>query len=1311
MRCVLALLCLIWPFALAAQDADEDRGFLIGLLESSLGGEGRTVRIDGFAGVLSSTATIEQITVADTEGVWLTLENVAINWNRSALFRGAIDISELSAARVDLPRLPVVAPNAAPAPEATPFALPDLPASLQIGQMRIDRVSLGAPVLGEAAAFALSGAASLAGGAGDATLQAQRLDGQAASFDVLARYANDTRALTLDLDLQEAAGGLISGLLNVPDRPSVDLKITGDGVLSDFAAQLDLRTDDTPRLAGALQLQSEADGPMAFDVDLGGDVTALFLPQYADFFGPDVQLTAAGNQDGNGALTLDTFDLRTRVLQLAGQAALNPDGWPTLLDVTGEIEDPTGTSVLLPVSGDDTRIDRADLSVQFDASDGDALTARVDVRGLDRVDAQADALVMQLNGTLSGDVNAIGSVETRIALAATGLGLSDPALARAVGTVVRGNLSVTYTEAMPLRLGDMALTGADWAVRGDATIDSFSDAFRTEFDVALDTPDLTAFADLAGLDLTGAGTLSATGNAALGGFFDVAVAGETRDLAIGIAQADALLTGATTLDMAARRDETGTYLDRLMLENEALSADVTATLQTGASTARYALRLDDAGRVTDAVSGPLTIDGTAQQSGDVWDVAAALAGPLAASADVEATIAPARTEIDLKAALPDIAQLVPQVQGSALVTANAVQQDGVWDFTSDTKGPYSSTATISGRFADNTLSADYSVALPNIAPLAPGVSGPIALDGNVQQMADGWEFGTEFTGPYTSAGTVSGAYKAAKLTAAFDVGLPNVAPLAPGITGPLALNGTVRQTDAGWAVDTDIEGPYRSTGTLSGTYAPDNLSARYALQLPNVGALVPQLNGAASVTGTAQQVPRGFDIAADLTGPAGTTARVAGLVGSDGQLALDANGQAQLGLANPFIEPRNIAGVANFDLTVDGPPALSSVNGQITTQGTRLAAPNLPLSFDDISGAVRLNGGQAVIDITAGVTEGGAIDIDGPITLSGGYPAQIDVGLNAVTVTDGAIYTSTLDGDVSLRGALTGGARIAGTVNVGETNVQIPASGISTFGSIPDITHIGATRPVMRTRDRAGLTASTESTGNGVAFPLDITINAPSRIFVRGRGLDAELGGSLRLTGTSADTISTGQFDLIRGRLDILAKRFDLDEGIVRLQGRFDPYLRFVVATTTTTGTARIVVDGPADDPQVTFEATPEAPQDQVLAQIFFGRDISQLSAFQALQLASAVASLAGAGGEGIVSRLRGSFNLDDLDVTTDTDGNTAVRAGKYISENIYTDVTVGGADGPEVSLNIDLTPNVTVRGSVGADSNTGLGIFIEKDY
>ena len=1371
LRVLATLLCLVWPLALIAQEADEDRGFLIGLLERSLGGDGRTVRINGFSGVLSSTARIDQITVADTDGIWLTLNEVEIGWNRSALLRGAIEIADLKAAQIDLPRLPLPAPSDVPSPEAAPFSLPDLPASLRIEQMAIDAISLGAPVLGEAAAFSLAGSASLAGGAGDAQISAQRIDGPKARFDVAASYANDTRALMLDLALEESANGLISGLLNIPDRPSVGLTIKGDGLLSDFAARLDLQTNGAPRLAGTLDLQSEEAGPMAFDVDLRGDVTALFLPEYAAFFGPDVSLVATGNQTTDGALTLDDFALDTRAVQMSGRAALGSDGWPTLLDINGTLADPAGTPVLLPFGGDATRINGARLTVAFDASDGDAITADIDLDGLDAAGLRAQDLALALDGTLTGSTSGVGALALGIDLTADGLQFEDPGLADAVGSTVSGQLAVDYTEGAPLQLRDMALTGADWELRGDVGIDSLADDFATNFNVALDTPNLTAFAALAGLDLSGAGEVTATGTAALGGFFDVTVSGQTRDLAIGVAQADTLLAGPTDLTVAARRDETGTFLDQLVLQNAALSADATAQLQTGASTARFAFRLEDVGQVTEALSGPLTVNGQAEQTGDVWDLAGDLAGPLDAMARTTAQVAPDRITIDLNADVPDLASVVPQLAGAANVTVSAVQEDGIWAFSTSLSGPHQATADVAGTY-DETLTARYLVEIPDLAPLAPGVDGPLGLDGTVVQSASDWQFNTKITGPFASAGTVSGRYADARLSTEFDLGLPNiarvvpgvtgaldlsgtldqtdqgwaidtraagpyastatvigtyssddtqarytldipnVAPLAPGINGALALSGSVRQLQSGWALTADARGPYASTATVTGTYAPDALTARYAVRVPNIGALVPQISGAAAVTGTATQVPRGFDIAATLDGPAGTRAQVSGLVGSDGHLALDATGSAQLGLINPVLEPRNIAGVANFDLTIDGPPALGSVAGRITTQGTRLAAPNLPLSFNDISGNVALVRGQATLALNAGVTEGGVIRITGPMTLSGAFPAQFDVALDQVALVDPALYTSTVNGQVALRGPLTGGARIAGTIDVGETTVRVPESGISTFGAIPEITHIGATRPVMRTRDRAGLTERTESSsGAGPAYPLDITINAPSRIFVRGRGLDAELGGSLRLTGTSSDTFSTGQFDLIRGRLDILAKRFDLDEGRVQLQGRFDPYLRFVVATTTSTGTARIILEGPADDPEVTFESTPESPQDQVLAQIFFGRDISQLSAFQALQLASAVASLAGRGGEGIVSQLRGSFDLDDLDVTTDEEGNAAVRAGKYISDNVYTDVTVGGSDGAEVSLNIDLTPNVTVRGTVGADSNTGIGIFIEKDY
>jgi translocation and assembly module TamB len=74
-------------------------------------------------------------------------------------------------------------------------------------------------------------------------------------------------------------------------------------------------------------------------------------------------------------------------------------------------------------------------------------------------------------------------------------------------------------------------------------------------------------------------------------------------------------------------------------------------------------------------------------------------------------------------------------------------------------------------------------------------------------------------------------------------------------------------------------------------------------------------------------------------------------------------------------------------------------------------------------------------------------------------------------------------------------------------------------------------------------------------------------------------------------------------------------------------------------------------------------------------------------------------------------LGVDDLDLQTDETGNAALRAGRYLSDNVYTDVTVtqGGTTG--LSLNIDLTPDITARGTFESDGTSRLGVFFERDY
>jgi translocation and assembly module TamB len=232
----------------------------------------------------------------------------------------------------------------------------------------------------------------------------------------------------------------------------------------------------------------------------------------------------------------------------------------------------------------------------------------------------------------------------------------------------------------------------------------------------------------------------------------------------------------------------------------------------------------------------------------------------------------------------------------------------------------------------------------------------------------------------------------------------------------------------------------------------------------------------------------------------------------------------------------------------------------------------------------------------------------------------------------------------------------------------------------------------------------------GPVYGLDVRIDALNEIFIRGRGLDAELGGSLRIGGTTANVIPSGQFELIRGRLDILGRRLTLDQGNITMQGSLDPYL-FLSASSSANGiTARVVLAGNLSDPQLRFESTPELPEDEVVAQLLFGRGIKEISPFQAAQLASSIATLTGRGGEGILGSLRRSFGLDDLDVGTSESGDTEVTLGTYLTDNVYTDVVI--SDGrTELDINLELTPSITVTGSTADDGDSSIGIRFERDF
>ncbi len=277
-RAILSLAICLMPLPVLAQDSDRD--YLTALLEDNLSGTGRQVVITGFQGALSAQASLSELTIADDQGVWLTLRDVVLDWNRAALLRGTVSVNELYAGEIILDRLPESAPSG-PVPEAQPFSLPDLPVAIRIGRLAADRIALAPGILGQPVEGRLTASLGLSGGEGAADLLLERLDdGPSGRVALTASYSNTSQTLAINLDATEGADGLLVSALGIPARPKAALTIAGKGPFSAFVADIALSTNDAPRLTGRVVTQSAA-GETGFAANLSGDLAPLFLPDYA----------------------------------------------------------------------------------------------------------------------------------------------------------------------------------------------------------------------------------------------------------------------------------------------------------------------------------------------------------------------------------------------------------------------------------------------------------------------------------------------------------------------------------------------------------------------------------------------------------------------------------------------------------------------------------------------------------------------------------------------------------------------------------------------------------------------------------------------------------------------------------------------------------------------------------------------------------------------------------------------------------------------------------------------------------------------
>lgn len=434
-------------------------------------------------------------------------------------------------------------------------------------------------------------------------------------------------------------------------------------------------------------------------------------------------------------------------------------------------------------------------------------------------------------------------------------------------------------------------------------------------------------------------------------------------------------------------------------------------------------------------------------------------------------------------------------------------------------------------------------------------------------------------------------------------------------------------------------------------------------------------------------------------------------IAPDAPLSAAIDGTVDLAALTPLLaaEGSRIGGEATVDLTLSGPLSGPQADGAVTVRDGSLASAVTGLRLADLT--VRLVGdttGLVIEEARARTAGGGTIAAAGTLGLGPDLPADLALTMDDALLADLDLVQARLDGALSLTGSVRDRPRLAGSITSDRIIVRLPDQ-------------LPATAPPIPVSERGG-TASLPPPDPGDGAPplvtdLDVTVALPGRVFVRGRGLEAELAGDLTVTGTTAAPQVDGAVRLVRGQLSLAGSAITLTDGAVIFDGGppTDPRIDLVARRQTGDATVRVEVSGRAGAPAIVFAADPPLPEDEVLARLLFGVPATALTAAQAVQLGLAASQLSGLGGGGpdLVGQVRSTLGLDRLDVAADPETGTAsVAAEARVTERITVGVEQGtAAQSSRARVEFELTPDLALEAETGTDAQSRFGLRWQREY
>ena len=332
------------------------------------------------------------------------------------------------------------------------------------------------------------------------------------------------------------------------------------------------------------------------------------------------------------------------------------------------------------------------------------------------------------------------------------------------------------------------------------------------------------------------------------------------------------------------------------------------------------------------------------------------------------------------------------------------------------------------------------------------------------------------------------------------------------------------------------------------------------------------------------------------------------------------------------------------------------------------------------------------------------------LAANAGFPIDIRLNLDDAQLARSDDIGATVSGNVAITNSRANGALISGDLELPDVRYEIIRQGAAQVAVLEGVRRKG--EPLVRPDQVNQQTAAAPS-----IWKLDLRVRADNRVFVSGMGLESEWQTDLRIRGTSASPIVTGEASVVRGTISFAGQRFELTTGEVAFTGAqpINPRLNIAASGEVKDVTITINIGGSALNPQIAFTSSPALPQDEIMARLLFGGSVTELSALQLVQLGASLNTLRGGGGGlnplGKLRSATGAARLRILGADEATGRGSALAAGFYLCNNIYLELITDARGFTATQIEVALSKALSVLSQAGSSGSTNVNVRYRKQY